>query len=517
MQHVEHRQRLEEVLERHDGMQTPHKRNAQNGVAESAPEDWYAQLFDADVRVDEHVESAGIDAERHQRQRYQLVDAPPHQLEPAYRACHDARQRPLVERLAGMVDVVHHFLVVHHFEHMLAREERLHHSDEQYHGHHIVIGPHGWFDVGLGMVHHALQTYGERDEHSARDKSEVGRVPPVEPVAIVEQPSHLQPQHTPQQRTHPVDALERNDLRHGMEGACQQSLHKQHDEHERHDEPVHVGPVHVEGKPCGKIASHLNGAEQNDVQYREEYAEVALGCHPQLYGGHTLECALYLGHTAQHAQHPQQRQRHTECSQQIAHHNHGGRRHEQQLVAEAELHAEEYGEVERHTDERGVQTHLHVLAHYTPLAHYIVHGTQIHAVRQLEAERQNDVYPRPYPLGHKVVIHGHGERHGGSASRMLVISVVVHRGYLLTVHSTFMPARNLASFDLSPSRCMRTGMRCSTLTKLPVALSCGMSEKAEPVASLMRSTVPSNSTSGTASALMLTFAPRLIPGSWVSR
>ena len=93
------------------------------------------------------------------------------------------------------------------------------HGGEQYHGHHIVIGPHGGFDVGLGMVHHALQTYGERDEHSARDEAEVGRVPPVEPVAIIEQPSHLQPQHTPQQRSHPVDALERNDLRHGMEGA----------------------------------------------------------------------------------------------------------------------------------------------------------------------------------------------------------------------------------------------------------------------------------------------------------
>ena len=338
-------------------MQTPHKRDAQNGVAESAPEDWYAQLFDADVGVDEHVESAGIDAERHQRQRYQLVHIPSHQLEPAYReqtSCHNARQRPLVERLVGMVGVVHHLLVVHHFEHMLAREKRLHHSDEQYDGHHIVIGPHGRFDVRLGMVHHALQTHGECDEHCAHDKAEVGRMPPVEPVAIVEQPCHLQPQRTPQQRTHPVDALERNNLRHGVEGPRQQSLHKQNDEHQRNDEPVHVGPVHVVGKPCCEIGSHLDGAEQNDVQYREEHAEVTLGRHPQLNVRHTLEGALYFSHAAHHTQRPQQRQRHTECSQQIAHHYHGGRGHEQQLVAEAELHAEEYGEVERHTDECGV-------------------------------------------------------------------------------------------------------------------------------------------------------------------
>ena len=74
-----------------------------------------------------------------------------------------------------------------------------------------------------------------------------------------------------------------------------------------------------------------------------------------------------------------------------------------------------------------------------------------------------------------------------------------------------MPARSAANFFLSPLRRMRTGMRCSTFTKLPVALSCGIIEKAEPVASLIRSTVPLYSIPGTASAVILTFAPTLMP------
>ncbi len=46
------------------------------------------------------------------------------------------------------------------------------------------------------------------------------------------------------------------------------------------------------------------------------------------------------------------------------------------------------------------------------------------------------------------------------------------------------------SSGLFPFRLIRTGIRCSTFTKFPVALSCGIIEKAAPVASEMDSTTP---------------------------
>ena len=73
------------------------------------------------------------------------------------------------------------------------------------------------------------------------------------------------------------------------------------------------------------------------------------------------------------------------------------------------------------------------------------------------------------------------------------------------------------SSGLFPFRLIRTGIRCSTFTKFPVALSCGIIEKAAPVASEMDSTTHLNVTFGTASAVISTSAPSLIFGSWVSR
>lgn len=73
------------------------------------------------------------------------------------------------------------------------------------------------------------------------------------------------------------------------------------------------------------------------------------------------------------------------------------------------------------------------------------------------------------------------------------------------------------SSGLFPFRLIRTGIRCSTFTKFPVALSCEIIEKAAPVASEMDSTTPLNVTFGTASAVISTSAPSLIFGSWVSR
>ena len=56
-------------------------------------------------------------------------------------------------------------------------------------------------------------------------------------------------------------------------------------------------------------------------------------------------------------------------------------------------------------------------------------------------------------------------------------------------HLALMPARRLEMSPLS-SMAMRTGMRCTTLTQLPVAFWAGSTENTEPVPGAMLSTVP---------------------------
>ena len=45
MEDIEHGERLEEMLERHYFMQTPHEGYTQHGIAEPAPHQWQAELF----------------------------------------------------------------------------------------------------------------------------------------------------------------------------------------------------------------------------------------------------------------------------------------------------------------------------------------------------------------------------------------------------------------------------------------------------------------------------------------
>ena len=59
-----------------------------------------------------------------------------------------------------------------------------------------------------------------------------------------------------------------------------------------------------------------------------------------------------------------------------------------------------------------------------------------------------------------------------------------------------MPIRSGRLSGKGGNRVTFTGMRCTTLTQLPVAFSGGSSEKAEPVPAMMESTRPLNSTPG---------------------
>ena len=97
----------------------------------------------------------------------------------------------MVESFVSEVGIVHHFLIIYHFKHMLARKQSLHHANKQNHRHHIVVFPHGRLDIWLGVLTHTNEAQGKGNQHGACHQSELARMPPVEPVAIVEQPRHL--------------------------------------------------------------------------------------------------------------------------------------------------------------------------------------------------------------------------------------------------------------------------------------------------------------------------------------
>src|SRR5262249_49495568 len=82
-----------------------------------------------------------------------------------------------------------------------------------------------------------------------------------------------------------------------------------------------------------------------------------------------------------------------------------------------------------------------------------------------------------------------------------------HGYFVTTVAVTLMPGRSGCAASAAPSTAMRTGMRCTTFVKLPVALSGGSSEKRAPVAGLRLSTWPMNLRPGYASTWISARSP----------
>ena len=208
-----------------------------------------------------------------------------------------------------------------------------------------------------------------------------------------------------------------------MEGARKKMLNGEHEEHQAHHEPVHQSPMTMKGEGGSEEAGSFDGGEQHEMEQGEKDGHVAFGRHPELDGGHTFKRSLNLGHTTEEAEGPQQWQGQIEHGQRIATKNHEGRDHQEEFVAEMEFHAEEHGEIERHSGQRGIQTHLHVFTHQGMLADHIGHGSQIDTARKLEAEGKQDIKPRPHHFGDEAAEHGHGELRRRTASRSMMIII----------------------------------------------------------------------------------------------
>ena len=158
---------------------------------------------------------------------------------------------------------------------------------------------------------------------------------------------------------------------------------------------------------------------------------------------------------------------------------------QQGLVGEAEFHTEQQRKIDSHPCQVCVEAHQQVFPHQGRFPHHLVQRAQIKPSGKLESKGDEHIYPRPYPLRDKALEHWHGERYR-------LCRVVQFRSYQYsTLHSTLNPALRRLTLSASlPCRRMRMGTLCSTLTKFPVALSCGIKENAAPVASDMDSTTP---------------------------
>jgi len=120
---------------------------------------------------------------------------------------------------------------------------------------------------------------------------------------------------------------------------------------------------------------------------------------------------LYLGHAGNEADHQQEGHRRRVHRDEVAHPDDDGGSAEQLLVGEAELHAEEQGEVDGHARQSGVEEHQQVFDHEVRGAADCIQCAQVHAACKLHAEHRDDVYPGLYVLGHPSSEHGHHKAH----------------------------------------------------------------------------------------------------------
>ena len=235
--------------------------------------------------------------------------------------------------------------------------------------------------------------------------------------------------------------------------------------------------MHIKGKGGRQPPGNLYSCQQHYVQQGEEHGKVTLRCHPQLDVRHILKRSLYLRYASQDTHHPHHRQRQAMHSEQITHYQHQRRGYQKELIREMKLHAKQHREPYSHTCQRTAEQKQYIFHHPRMFAYHIVHGTHVYTATELKAEGLQQVYPRSHALWHPFVEHRHGKRWRSVVTCMFIVThIYIYGSYLYsTSHSTFIPARSFPIL-LFLSRRMRTGMRCSIFTKLPVALSCGIME-----------------------------------------
>ena len=136
---------------------------------------------------------------------------------------------------------------------------------------------------------HAVESRPYDERPQAEHRRPQLAVRPVVVFGIVEYPHSRQQHHRPHDASQIVDADERYGA-HEAEVACAEQEVEQHQAEHSHHKPVHGSPSsEVVAHLCAHPSRHGHVAEHHDVEQREEYLEVTLRSHPQLYVGEALE------------------------------------------------------------------------------------------------------------------------------------------------------------------------------------------------------------------------------------
>lgn len=172
---------------------------------------------------------------------------------------------------------------------------------------------------------------------------------------------------------------------------------------------MHHLPGEMMSEPGCKPSTNLESRKQDNMQYWEEYTEIASGSNPKLDITHTLERSLYLGHSGNEAYHCQYRHRLTMHCQHIAHTKNNGRTAKQLLVGKTKLHAEEHRKIHSHARKCGIKQENHILNHEVGGTTNAIQCTEINTSAELKAKNCQHVQPRLDTAWHPLFHHRHGK------------------------------------------------------------------------------------------------------------
>ncbi len=267
-------------------------------------------------------------------------------------------------------------------------------------------------DIGALDRFEAVHDECEEDEADRQDPSQSRGSQPHQIVAIDQKIGDEEHEEADEQSCPDVYSAEGHALGHGAERAAEGELDEDHQTHRSNREDMHHLPCEMEGEDGSEPCAAGDGGEEDDMQDREEDAEIAGGGHPELDITHTFERALYLRHAGDETDWEKDRHVGGGHGDEIADADEGCGSAEELLVGEAELHPEEQREIDRHACESGVKEHQQVFQHECRGAADGFERAEIDASGELDTEDLEDIDPWADASWHPVMEHGHGERHG---------------------------------------------------------------------------------------------------------
>ena len=293
---------------------------------------------------------------------------------------------------------------------MLRSEKEFRNSRNQEDSQYILILEDFQRDIGVLHRLEAVHDESQKNQANRQYPSERRREEPHEPVAIDQNITDHEHQERDEESRSNINTLEGHPLRHRTPGPAEGNLDQYHETHRPYREDMHHLPGEMESDDRCQPCTAGDSGEKDDMQYREEDSEIALGRHPKLDIRHTFKSALNLSYSGDETDRQKNRHVSSGHGDEVTDSYQDSRGDEQLLVGKAELCQEEHGEPDRHAREPGIKQHEKVLQLESRSASDSFQGTEIDTSGELDTEDLQNIYPRLYAFGHPIPEHRHQER-----------------------------------------------------------------------------------------------------------